>query len=53
MSQNGQTHFKNLEAKAARFFKCVRQFWDVMHQRVKNSYIDVVTFKSCPTELEA
>ena len=30
-SQNGQTHFKNLKANAARFLKCVWPFWDVMH----------------------
>ena len=29
MSENGQTHFKNLAAFAA-------PFWDVMHERVKN-----------------
>ena len=26
MSQNGQAHFKNLAANAARFLKCVWQF---------------------------
>ena len=35
MSQNGQTHFKNLAANAARFLKCAWPFWDIMHQRVK------------------
>ena len=34
MSQNGQTHFKNLAAFAARFLKCVWPFWDIMHWRV-------------------
>ena len=29
MSQNGQTHFKNFAAFAARFLKCVWPFWDV------------------------
>ena len=29
MSQNGQTHFKNLSAFAARFLKCVRLFYDI------------------------
>ena len=31
MSQNGQTHFKNLAAFTARLLKCVRPFWDIMH----------------------
>ena len=35
MSQNGQTHFKNLAAKAGRFLKCVRPFWDITHKKVK------------------
>ena len=35
MSQNGQTHFKNLAGFAARFVKCVWPFWDIMHLRVK------------------
>ena len=26
MSQNGQTHFKNLATNAGRFLKCVRPF---------------------------
>ena len=34
MSQDGQTHFKNLAAKAARFLKCIWPFWDIMHERV-------------------
>ena len=37
MSQNGQTHFKNLAANAARFLKCVWPFRDIMHERVKAS----------------
>ena len=36
-SENGQTHFKNLAAFAARFLKCVWPFWDVMQCR--NWYI--------------
>ena len=35
MSQNGQTHFKNLAANFARFINCVLPFWDIMHERVK------------------
>ena len=31
VAQNGQSHFKNLAAFAARFLKCVRPFWDIMH----------------------
>ena len=31
MSQNGQRHFKNLAANAARFLKCVKPFWGIMH----------------------
>ena len=31
MSQNGETHFKNLGANAERFLKCVGPFWDIMH----------------------
>ena len=47
MSQNGQTHFKNLAANAARFLKCVRPFWDSMHERVKKNlecckYFDIM-----------
>ena len=30
MSQNGQAHFKNLAACAAKFLKCVWPFWDVI-----------------------
>ena len=32
MSQNGQTHFKNLAAFAAKFLKCVWPFWDIMQR---------------------
>ena len=38
MSQNGQTHFKNLAANAARILKCVCPVWDIMHYRVKASF---------------
>ena len=38
MSQNGQTHFKNLAAFVARFLKCVWPFWDIMHERVKKLF---------------
>ena len=31
MSQDGQAHFKNIAAHAARFLKCVWPFWDIMH----------------------
>ena len=31
ISQNGQTHFKDLEANVERFLKCVRPFRDIMH----------------------
>ena len=31
MSQNGQAHFKNLAAFAARFLMRVWPFWDIMH----------------------
>ena len=37
MSQNGQAHFKNFAANAARFLRCVWPFWDIMHQRVKTN----------------
>ena len=30
-SQNGQAHFKNFAAFAARFLKYVWSFWDIMH----------------------
>ena len=36
MFQNGQTHFKNLAAHAARFLKCAWPFWDIMHQKFKH-----------------
>ena len=31
ISQNNQTHFKNLTTNAIRFLKCVCPFWDIMH----------------------
>ena len=34
MSQNGQTHFKNLTANTARFFRCSWPFWSIMHVSV-------------------
>ena len=34
MSQNGQAHFKNLAANAARFLECVWPFWDIMYEGV-------------------
>ena len=36
MSQNGQTHFKNLAEFAARLLKYVWPFWDIMHWWVKS-----------------
>ena len=46
MSQNGQTHFKNLAANAARFLKCVWPCWDIMYQRVKvYTWIHASVFK--------
>ena len=43
MSQNGQTHFKNLSAFAARFLKCVWPFWDIMgetnHPKNRMNYL--------------
>ena len=37
ISQNGQTHFKNLTAFAftERFVECVRLFWVIMPKSVK------------------
>ena len=35
MSQNGQIHFKNLAANAARFLKCVWPFYNIAKYRVK------------------
>ena len=35
--QNGQAHFKNLAADAARFLKCVWPFWNIIYWRVKKS----------------
>ena len=37
MSQNGQTHFKNFAAFAARFLKCVWPFWDIMYKGLKEN----------------
>ena len=31
LMHNGQTHFKNFVAFAARFLKCVWPFWEIMH----------------------
>ena len=31
ISQNNQTHFKNLTTNAIRFLKCVCPFWNIMH----------------------
>ena len=49
MFQNGQTHFKNLAAFAARFLKCVWPFWDIMNKeliykknKVKKYYISML-----------
>ena len=39
MSQNGQSHFKNLVAFAARFLKYVWPFWDIIYQRVNATKI--------------
>ena len=35
MSQNGQTHFKNLIAFVVRFLKCVWLFWDILDEKIK------------------
>ena len=51
MSQNGQVHFKNLAANAARFLKCVWPFWNVMHWRVKVLESWSLTLKSATTNL--
>ena len=32
MSQNGQTHFKNLSAFSAKCLICVGPFWDYMNK---------------------
>ena len=45
MPQNGQKHFKNLAAFAAKFLKCVWTFWDVMHYRVKIILIQNADFE--------
>ena len=36
MSQNGQIHFKNLAAFAAKSLKCAWPFWDIMHEKLCN-----------------
>ena len=36
MSQNGQTHSKNLAANVARFLKCVSPFWDIIIKGLRN-----------------
>ena len=37
MSENGQTHFKNLALFAPRFLKYIWPFWDIMLWRTKGS----------------
>ena len=39
MSQNDQTHYKNLVAFAARLLKSVWPFWDIMYERVNSQTI--------------
>ena len=39
-SQNGQVHFENVAAFAARFLKCIWPFWDVVQKKIK-SYFDL------------
>ena len=39
MSQNGQTHIKNLTAFAARFLKCVWPFWDNYTSKGEDEFI--------------
>ena len=46
MSKNGQTHFKNLAAFAARFLKCVWPFWGISHKRVKNTSVGCFCYLS-------
>ena len=43
LRQNGQTHFKNLGAFAARFLKSVRPFSDIMHYRVNLTPKSIMT----------
>ena len=35
MSENDQTHFKNLAANAGKFLKYVLSFWDIMYLRAQ------------------
>ena len=35
MSKNGQTHFKNLAANAARFLKCDWPFYDIANKGLR------------------
>ena len=37
MSSNGETHFKNLAANAARFLKCVWPFYDIAKERLEGN----------------
>ena len=39
MSQKGQAHFKNLEAIAVRYSKCVWPFWDIMRESVQSNIL--------------
>ena len=39
-SQNGQAHFENVAAFAARFLECICPFWDVVQKKIK-SYFDL------------
>ena len=45
MSQNGQTHFKDLAANAERFLNCAWTFWDIMHWRFKEHFFDAIIKK--------
>ena len=49
MTQNDQTHFKNLAAFVARFLKYVWPFWDIMYRRVKKFMWEVeMIFQDSP-----
>ena len=37
MSSNGETHFKNLAANAARFLKCVWPFYDIAKEMLEGN----------------
>ena len=39
-TQNGQAHFKNLAASAARFLNCAWPFWNIMYWKVKQTFTD-------------